>query len=88
MRRTTVMLPDDLARLLDLERERRRASTADLVRQALEAYLRPPTEGRRYAFMGIVAGDGTAGGESAEKLLDDTYARDILADSFSADSDR
>jgi Ribbon-helix-helix protein, copG family len=82
------MLPDDLARLLDLERERRRASTADLVRQALEAYLRPPTEGRRYAFVGIVAGDGTAAGESAEKLLEETYARDIVADSFSADSDR
>ena len=88
MRRTTVMLPDDLAHLLDIERERRRTSLADLIRQALEAYLRAPTEGRRYSLIGIVAGDGTAAGESAGQLLDQGYARDILADSFSADSDR
>ena len=37
MRRTTVMLPDDLAHRLDIERERRRTSLADLIGQALEA---------------------------------------------------
>ena len=44
MRRTTVMLPDDLAHRLDIERERRRTSLADLIGQALEANLQALTE--------------------------------------------
>ncbi len=39
MKRTTVMLPDDLAYLLEFERRRQDRSTADIVRRALEAYL-------------------------------------------------
>jgi len=41
MKRTTVVIPDDLATLLDLERKRRDTSAAEIVRAALEAYLRP-----------------------------------------------
>lgn len=40
MKRTTVVIPDDLATLLDLERKRRDTSAAEIVREALEAYLR------------------------------------------------
>lgn len=40
MKRTTVVLPDDLAALLDLERRRRDVSTATIIREALTAYLR------------------------------------------------
>ncbi|MGI8608573.1 MAG: ribbon-helix-helix protein, CopG family [Candidatus Dormibacteria bacterium] len=87
MRRTTIMLPDDVALLLDVERERLRASSADLVRQALEAYLRPAA-GRRYSFIGIAEGDGSSSGEHAEELLDDRYARDILAGGRGADRNR
>lgn len=40
MKRTTVVIPDDLATLLDLERRRRDTSEAEIIREALEAYLK------------------------------------------------
>lgn len=40
MKRTTVVLPDELAKLLDLERKRRDTSVAEIIREALEAYLK------------------------------------------------
>lgn len=42
MKRTTIVLPDDLAALLDWERRRRGISTAAVVREALDAYLGKP----------------------------------------------
>jgi hypothetical protein len=39
MRRTTILLGDDLAELLDFERRRRDRSTAAIVREALTEYL-------------------------------------------------
>jgi hypothetical protein len=39
MRRTTILLGDDLAELLDSERRRRDRSTAAIVREALTEYL-------------------------------------------------
>lgn len=40
MKRTTVVLPDELPTLLDLERKRRDTSEAEIIREALEAYLK------------------------------------------------
>ena len=40
MKRTTVVLPDELATLLDLERRRRDTSEAEIIREALDAYLK------------------------------------------------
>lgn len=39
MKRTTVVLPNDLAALLDWERRRRGVSAASIVREDLDAYL-------------------------------------------------
>lgn len=39
MRRTTILLQDDLADQLDYERRRRNSSTAAIVREALTEYL-------------------------------------------------
>ena len=39
MRRTTILLPDELADQLDYERRRRNRSTAAIVREALTEYL-------------------------------------------------
>ena len=40
MKHISVVIPDELATLLDLERKRRGTSAAAIVREALEAYLR------------------------------------------------
>lgn len=40
MKRTTVVLPDDLARLLELEASRSNRSAAEIVRDAVASYLR------------------------------------------------
>ncbi len=40
MKRTTIMIPEDLANLLELERRRSNRSTARIVREALASYLR------------------------------------------------
>lgn len=40
MKRTTVVLSEELAALLDLERSRRNLSAAEIIREALAAYLK------------------------------------------------
>ncbi len=39
MKRTTVVIPDDLANLRDLERRRSNGSIAEIIREALVSYL-------------------------------------------------
>jgi hypothetical protein len=64
------MLPDDLAKLLEAEKDKRHASTAEVVREALEAYLMPRyAQGRRYSFFGIGAGGGDNVSERIEEIL-------------------
>lgn len=54
MKRTTVVIPDELAILLDLERKRRDTSTAEIVREALEAYLKAGSgQPRRLRFAAL-----------------------------------
>lgn len=54
MKRTTVVIPDELAALLDFERRRRDTSTAEIVREALEAYLKPgPGHPRHLRFAAL-----------------------------------
>jgi hypothetical protein len=57
MRRTTIMLPDDLDASLRLEARRRGVSIAELAREAIEAQLREAGP-RRLSFIGIGEGDG------------------------------
>jgi metal-responsive CopG/Arc/MetJ family transcriptional regulator len=70
MKRTTVMLPDDLAYLLEFERRRRDQSTAEIVRRALEAYLsaggmRP----KRLRFAALGASGQRETGRQAEAIV-------------------
>lgn len=73
MKRTTIILPDEMEARLRREARRRQTSMAEIAREALTAYLPPPTEGR-LSF--------TAIGESEE---DDTAARaeEIVAELIS-----
>ncbi len=57
MKRTTVMLPDELDERLRIEARRRGLSIADVARQAIEQYLPLPPDGGRLGFFAV--GEGT-----------------------------
>jgi hypothetical protein len=68
MKRTTVMLCDEMAVLVENERKRRDVSTAEVVREALAVYVgvNGDEHVRRLTFIGI----GVSGGDGriAERL--------------------
>jgi hypothetical protein len=53
MKRTTVVLPDDLYHLMERERRKRDVSAATIMREALAAYLGATDEPRHIPFAGI-----------------------------------
>ncbi|MGE0541058.1 MAG: CopG family transcriptional regulator [Dehalococcoidia bacterium] len=53
MKRTTVVLPDDLYQLMERERRRRDVSAAAIMREALAAYLNATNEPRHIPFAGL-----------------------------------
>lgn len=70
MRRTTVLLSDDLAGLLDYERRGRGVSTAMVVREALENYLTGSSRARkRLPFAGLGGSGRRDTARKAETIL-------------------
>lgn len=51
MKRTTISLPDDLAKLVEYEAEARRTSVSEVIRDAIVAVLSPSV--RRVSWAGI-----------------------------------
>lgn len=81
MKRTTILLRDDLARLVDLERKRRDTSAASIVREALEVYFgQKATEARRLGFIGIGASAHTDTSERIDEILKEGWADAIYND--------
>jgi hypothetical protein len=78
MKRTTIMLPDDLAQLVDRERRRRDVSAAAVIREAVEAYFAPPAEPKRYSFIGIANSGG--GGEFSAATIEEWLAREASSE--------
>jgi hypothetical protein len=76
MKRTTIMLPDDLAQLVDRERRRRDVSAATVIREAVEAYLAPAS--RPLPFIGIANSGG--GGEFTAATMEEWLAREARSD--------
>ncbi|HEY7037116.1 MAG TPA: CopG family transcriptional regulator [Thermomicrobiales bacterium] len=75
MKRTTIMLPDDLAQLVDRERRRRDVSAAAVIREAVAAYLVPATASPSLPFIGIARSGGTEClGRRAEEILEREFA--------------
>ena len=66
--RTTISLPDELARSARNEARRRGVSLSAVVRESLEARLRKPT-GAKLPWQGIVSGP-----ESSARRLDEALA--------------
>ncbi|MGC8472580.1 MAG: ribbon-helix-helix protein, CopG family [Acidimicrobiales bacterium] len=73
MRRTTVMLPDELDARLRLEARRQGVSIADVARQAIDRSLPPLPTGGPLGFFSV--GDG--GPPDVSERVDDYVARAI-----------
>ncbi len=77
MRRTTIVVPDDLAALLEIEQRRRNQSTSQIVREALTAYLTGESakpKQLRFAALGRSGHKDTAA--QAEEILAKEWTRD------------
>ncbi len=76
VKRTTVMLPDDVDARLRLEARRRGVSIAELTRTALEAQLPPaPQEGAPLSFFAVGEGGPADAARRAEELVADAIER-------------
>jgi hypothetical protein len=76
MKRTTVALPDELAALLDEERQRRAVPAATIIREALTAYL-PRRDGasEQLPFVGIGRSGARDTAREAEAILAREYSK-------------
>lgn len=72
MKRTTLMLPDDLAGLLDQERRRLDVSAAEVVRRALTKYFGARAAPGPPAFIGL----GRSGYRTTARDFDELLARE------------
>lgn len=84
MKRTTVLLPDDVAKLLKLEAERRGVTPSQVIREAVATYIAgPPTEKRVLKFANLVPeGPRKFDASRLDQYLAEHYARDIEEDAF------
>jgi hypothetical protein len=73
MKRTTILLPDDLAYLLDRERRRRGVSTAAIVREAIAAHFNISERPRRLRIVGIADSGPTDLGQNFEQYLAEAW---------------
>jgi Ribbon-helix-helix protein, copG family len=67
MRRTTIMLPDDLDDRLRLEARRRGTSIADVAREAIERQLPPAPDPGKLGFFAIGEGSPRDASESVDE---------------------
>jgi hypothetical protein len=76
MKRTTVLIPDDLAYLLDRERRRRGVSTAAIVREAIAAHFNISDKPRRIGFASLGHSGLPNLGRDFERYLDEAWSSD------------
>ena len=74
VKRTTIMLPDEVDARLRLEARRRGSSIADVAREAIERQLPPPTEGS-LSFFSIGGGSPRDASERVDELVAKAVAR-------------
>ena len=78
MKRTTIVLADELAARLDREQRRQGSSASAVIREALEAYLASGRHSKRLSFANLGKTEsGEAVGSNAEAILAADYANDI-----------
>ncbi len=75
MKRTTIMLPDDVLARVKHESQRRGTSVAEVVREAVERHVDEPQAGEPLSFFGVGEGGPT---DASERV--DEYVANALAD--------
>ncbi|HEU0304271.1 MAG TPA: CopG family transcriptional regulator [Gaiellaceae bacterium] len=80
MKRTSVMLPDDVAARLRYEARRRGQSTAALVREAVEQYLPSEAKGRTLSFFAIGRSGMPDGSERVDEIVGDAIEESLRGD--------
>ncbi|MFL5799105.1 MAG: ribbon-helix-helix protein, CopG family [Actinomycetota bacterium] len=73
MKRTTVMLPDEVEARLRLEARRRGVPVAEVVREAVTAHLPAPERGRPLSFFAV----GEGGPADASERVDEYVHRAV-----------
>ena len=81
VRRTTITLPDDLARALAREAKRRETSASEVVRAALVAHLGLGAPRRELPFANLFSsGDSSDVASRMEEILDEQWVHDLRRD--------
>lgn len=80
MKRTTIVLTDELAKVLTHEARRKQMSMSALVRTLLEASLSSRRRTRKVPWAGIFDDPGMVTGDSVDDELGKTWAHDIESD--------
>ncbi|MGH7722134.1 MAG: ribbon-helix-helix protein, CopG family [Candidatus Dormibacteria bacterium] len=75
MKRTTIMLPEDVDTRLRLEARRRRVSIADVVRVAVEQHLPRPPASHRLGFFSVGQGRPADASDRVDELVGGAVAR-------------
>ncbi len=75
MKRTTIMLPEELDTRLRLEARRRGVSMADVVREAIDHHLASTSAGGRLGFFGVGDGEPEDASERVDELVGRAVAR-------------
>lgn len=75
MKRTTIMLPDELDARIRLEARRRGVSIADIAREAIEQHVPDRTVAGRLGFFAIGGGEPADASERVDELVGKAIAR-------------
>lgn len=75
MKRTTIMLPDELDARIRLEARRRGVSIADVAREAIEQHVAGAVPTGRLGFFAIGEGSPVDGSERIDELVGQAIAR-------------
>ena len=75
MKRTTVMLPDDLDARVRMEARRRGVSIADIAREAIEQYVAPPAPTGHRGFFAVGEGGPPDASERVDEFVGKAIAR-------------
>jgi hypothetical protein len=75
VKRTTIMLPDELDVRLRLEAKRRSLSIADVAREAIEHHVPPARPEGRLSFFAIGEGSPADASERVDEIVGDALVR-------------
>lgn len=75
MKRTTIMLPEDVDARLRHEARRRGVSMADVAREAIEHHLPAPNETGRLSFFAVGDGSPADASERVDEFVGKAIAR-------------